>query len=134
MKLSDAKSAIAFAGKKTYISKKGKPYADIYGFILSENGVPDLEQVKFRTFSPEVISQCETLKPGQQIIIDLEVADIYGFILSENGVPDLEQVKFRTFSPEVISQCETLKPGQQIIIDLEVREAFVTGVELYEED
>ena len=87
MKLSDAKLAIAFAGKKTYISKKGKPYADIYGFILSENGVPDLEQVKFRTFSPEVISQCETLKPGQQIIIDLEV-----------------------------------------------REAFVTGVELYEDD
>lgn len=61
-------------------------------------------------------------------------ADIFIFPLMKNGMPDMEQLKFRTFDPEVIASCKILKPGQQIIIDLEIREAFISGVELYEEN
>lgn len=61
-------------------------------------------------------------------------ADVFLFPLMENGMPDMEQLKFRTFNPDVIASCKLLKPGQKIIIDLEVREAFVTGVSIYDED
>ena len=66
-----------FAGIKTHISKNGKSYADIFIFPLMKNGIPDMEQLKFRTFDPEVIASCKILKPGQQIIIDLEIREAF---------------------------------------------------------
>ncbi len=64
-----------FTGAKIYVSKNGKQYADIFMFPLMENGMPDMEQLKFRTFNPEVIAMCKVLKPGQQIIGDLEIRE-----------------------------------------------------------
>lgn len=71
------KSVGSFAGAREHTSKSGKPYADVFVFPLLENGMPDMEQLKFRTFSPEVIASCKMLKPGQQIIIDLEVREAF---------------------------------------------------------
>lgn len=71
------KSVGTFAGARTHTSKTGKPYADIFLFPLLENGMPDMEQLKFRTFNPDVIASCKMLKPGQQIIIDLEVREAF---------------------------------------------------------
>ena len=64
-----------FAGAKTYTSKSGKPYADIFMFPLMADGMPDMEQLKFRTFNPEVIAMCKVLKPGQQVIVNLEIRE-----------------------------------------------------------
>lgn len=64
-----------FAGAKTYISKAGKPYADIFMFPLMADGMPDMEQLKFRTFNLEVIAMCKVLKPGQQVIVNLEIRE-----------------------------------------------------------
>ena len=71
------KTVGSFAGKKEYVSKSGKSYADIFIFPILENGLPDMEQLEFRTFNPDVIASCKMLKPGQQIIIDLEVREAF---------------------------------------------------------
>lgn len=70
-------SIAKYAGYKKYTSQKtGKKYGYIYVYPLLEDGNPDIEQMKIRTFSETVLEICDMLQPGESIVLDLSVKEI----------------------------------------------------------
>lgn len=66
-----------YAGCRKQISKTTKrTYADVYIYPYTEDGTPDFEQVKIRTFSDNVIAACDNLQSGESVVLSLSGKDI----------------------------------------------------------
>ncbi len=64
-----------FDGIKSYVSSKGTRYADLFVRGITDEGTPDFEQVKLRTFDESVIQDCERLKPSDIVALDLSIKE-----------------------------------------------------------
>lgn len=64
-----------FDGFKESVSSKGNPYGDIYVRGMNAEGVADMEQLKLRTFSSDVLAVAKTLKKDDVINLELQLRD-----------------------------------------------------------
>lgn len=66
-----------FAGLKKGVTSKSKiGYADILINYLYDDGIPDIEQSKIRSYDPSIIAKCELIKPGQDIALELTAREV----------------------------------------------------------
>lgn len=66
-----------FVGIKKGVTSKSKiGYADILLNFLFDDGTPDIEQSKIRSYDPSIIAKCELIKPGQDIALELTAREI----------------------------------------------------------
>lgn len=66
-----------FAGLKKGVTSRAKmEYADLLLNFLYDDGTPDIEQTKIRSYDPTIIAKCELIKPGTDISLELAVREV----------------------------------------------------------
>lgn len=54
-------------------SKARVKFVDLFFNLFDKNGVPDIEQVKIRSYEPKVFEECLSLKSGDDVVIELSI-------------------------------------------------------------
>ena len=64
-----------WGGIKEHTSSKGNKYADLLVYAMLDDGDPDLEQTKIRTFDEDVIKVARDFKRDDVVLLDLVIRD-----------------------------------------------------------
>lgn len=64
-------------GIKIRPTKNGTEFATFYVRDFDSNGNPEMEQISFNSFSPEIIAVAKKFESGQTITLDLRVKDAF---------------------------------------------------------